>query len=533
MRSAAGAGRGEPTSSAADESLTYAPLEGDEVGEADRDDGGASRSRWGVALGVFGALAVIIGTVVAVGAVRAGHVERRNVLVIMTDDQTLESMRAMTHTRKWLGEGGTTFDQYYASFPLCCPSRATYYSGRYAHNTGVQDNIPPFGGAKRFVPMQNDSLAVWLHEAGYRTASVGKYLNTWGQNGDIAAPPGWSKWFGLIDPTTYQYFGYSVSVDGQRRDYGTAPEDYQTDVLGKEVVDTIKARANEDQPWFISFTPLSPHAEKRETPQDEQVQNNDQFRWAFAKPAPRHESSLLAKMPKPASFGVVDDKKPPVIQSQPALGPGMLLNMEKGYQLELQTLQATDEWVGKIVDALRETGQLDDTVLLFTSDNGLFHGEHRLAFVKFFLYEPAVHLPLIMRGPGIPRNKKVQQVAVNADLTPTILSLTGATASGVAMDGMDLLPTIDPKARTADRAVLLENRSNKMSQKAVHTGRYIYIETDGGTWRELYDLEKDPDQLRNIVDDPSAASLVAQLAQRLEKLKSCSGTACIDLGGSG
>ena len=495
-----------------------------------------SRRRATVLLGL--AMAVFAAGVVACSSggpdtarVDAEGRRRPNVLVIMTDDQTLESLRVMPNVNKQLVAEGTSFSKYYVSFPNCCPSRATYFTGQYSHNTGVEDNLPPLGGAAKL--RADETLPVWLQRAGYWTASVGKYLNTWGQNGDIAAPPGWSKWFGLIDPTTYQYFGYSVSVDGQRRDYGTAPEDYQTDVLGKEVVDTIKARASEDQPWFISFTPLSPHAEKREVPQDEQVQNNDEFRWAFAKPAPRHESSLLAKVPKPASFGVVDDKKPPVIQSQPALGPGMLLNIEKGYQLELQTLQATDEWVGKIVDALRETGQLDDTVLLFTSDNGLFHGEHRLAFVKFFLYEPAVHLPLIMRGPGIPRNKKVQQVAVNADLTPTILSLTGATASGVAMDGMDLLPTIDPKARTADRAVLLENRSNKMSQKAVHTGRYIYIETDGGTWRELYDLEKDPDQLRNIVDDPSAASLVAQLAQRLEKLKSCSGTACIDLGGSG
>ncbi|MEZ5141098.1 MAG: sulfatase [Acidimicrobiales bacterium] len=451
---------------------------------------------------------------------------RPNVLVVMTDDQTLESMRVMPITGRQLVAEGTSFTNFYDSFPNCCPSRATYLTGQYAHNTGVEDNLPPLGGYAKL--RSDETLPVWLQRAGYWTASVGKYLNTWGQSGDIAPPPGWNRWFGLIDPTTYQYYGYSVSVDGQRRDYGQAPEDYQTDVLGQEVVDTIRGRAGQDQPWFVSFTPLSPHAEKPETSQTEQTENDGQFRWAFPKPAPRHERSLVAKAPRGPAFDDANLGKPPALQAKPALTDGVQKLIDQGYQLELETLQATDEWVGRIMDTLRETGQLEDTVVVFTSDNGFFHGEHRLAFVKYYLYEPAVHVPLVIRGGGFPKNKKVDQVAVNADLAPTILALTGAQAGGIEPDGRDLAPLArDPKV-AADRGVLLENRSKGGAEhsEAIHTERYVYIETDGATSRELYDLEKDPDQLANLAGDPAVASLEAELARRLDKLRSCAGAAC-------
>ena len=209
--------------------------------------------------------------------VDASGQRRPNVLVIMTDDQTLESMRVMPIVGKQLVAEGTSFSKYYVSFPNCCPSRATYLTGQYSHNTGVEDNVPPLGGAGKL--KADETLPVWLQRSGYWTASIGKFLNTWGEDGNITPPPGWNRWFGLIDPTTYQYYGYSVSVDGQRRDYGTSPQDYQTDVLGKEVVDTIRARAGQDQPWYVSFTPLSPHAEKPESAQTEGVDVRGLFHW--------------------------------------------------------------------------------------------------------------------------------------------------------------------------------------------------------------------------------------------------------------
>lgn len=451
---------------------------------------------------------------------------RPNVLVVMTDDQTLESLRVMPNVNRQLAGEGTTFASYYVSFANCCPSRATYLTGQYSHNNGVEDNLPPLGGVGKL--RDDETLPVWLQRAGYWTASVGKYLNGWGADGDISPPPGWNRWFGLIDPTTYQYYDYAVSVDGERRQYGRAAEDYQTDVLGAEVVSSIRARAGQDQPWFLSFTPLAPHAEKPETSSTDQAESDDgQFRWAFPKPAPRHERSLVAKAPRGPAFDAANTGKPPALAARPPLSDGLVKLVDQGYQLELETLQAVDDWVGRIVDALRETGQLDDTVVLFTSDNGFFHGEHRLSFVKYFPYEPAVHVPLIIRGGPFGKAKRVEQVAVNADLAPTILALAGATP-GLEPDGRDLAPlAADPKVG-ADRGVLLENKSKggQNHSEAIHTGRYVYIETDGGAFEELYDLDKDPAQLTNLAGDPAVASLQAELARRLEALRTCRGASC-------
>ncbi|MEZ5142276.1 MAG: sulfatase-like hydrolase/transferase [Acidimicrobiales bacterium] len=224
---------------------------------------GQRHGRRGVIVAVVVAV-LVLGAAVSVGAVVRTHVTdgaHPNILVVMTDDQTLEEMRALPRTQRLIGDQGTTFDQYYVSFPVCCPSRATYYSGQYAHNHDVRDNVPPLGGAGKFVPHQQDTLAVWMKDAGYQTASIGKYLNGWGEDGNISPPPGWDHWFGLIDPSTYNYFNYSVSVNGQRYDYGTRPEDYQTDVLGQEVVNTIGRFSQDGRPWFVSFTPLAPHVE--------------------------------------------------------------------------------------------------------------------------------------------------------------------------------------------------------------------------------------------------------------------------------
>ena len=448
---------------------------------------------------------------------------RPNLLVIMTDDQTLESMRTMEVTNAQIGNEGTQFGEYYVSFPNCCPSRATYLTGQYSHNTGVEDNLPPLGGVKKF--RDSEALPVWLQRAGYFTASIGKYLNGWGNDGTITPPAGWNHWFGLIDPSTYNYFNYSVSVDGVERHYGERPEDYQTDVLGAEVVATVNSRAGQSQPWFISFTPLSPHAEKPETPSGE---SGSGFKWAYPRPAPRHDHSAKGvSAPRTRSFNEDNSSKPAELKEKEEITPGVEKLIDEGYRYELETLKATDEWVGKILDALRQTNQLDNTVILFTSDNGYFHGEHRLNFQKYYLYEPAVHLPLMIRGPGFPKGKQVTQMAANIDLAPTLLGAAGVPVPD-SVDGIDLASVVkDPKA-SADRPILLENKTNNGREtKGIQTERYVYLEHETGE-KELYDLKVDPDEVTNLTGDPASASVQTRLAGRLAKLKTCRHTGCRD-----
>ena len=472
----------------------------------------------------IGVLLLIVVTIIVTkgpGSSSPGPAPKPNIVVILTDDETLEELRVMNNVRTLLADNGASFTHYYASFPNCCPSRATYYTGQLSHNNGVRDNVAPYGGARK---LQADStLPVWMQKAGYYTAQIGKYLNTWGDDGNIAPPPGWTHWFGLIDPSTYHYFNYDVSVDGTSRHYGQDDKDYSTDVLGAEVLSSIASAQQAGKPFYISFTPLAPHIQSAE-------KSNLEFRgvlWPVAVPAPRHAGMFQNEpLVKTASWNEVrTTAKPGFIQEKRPLTENDERLATMSYRLELETLQAVDEWVAKIVQSLRDSGAYDNTYVMFTSDNGLYHGEHRIPNGKLYLYEPGAHLPLIIAGPGIAKNLKVDSPAGNVDLAPTIAKLGGATP-GLVMDGRDLiLMTKDPKLGRG-RAMLLENSlGGKVLSEAVHTERYFYGESNDGT-KELYDLAVDPDQTLNLGGTALYAPVEKNLRERLAVQRRCAGLSC-------
>lgn len=452
-----------------------------------------------------------------------------NILVIMTDDQTLESMKVMSNTRSLLADNGTTFSNFYVSFPNCCPSRATYLTGQYAHNHGVKDNLPPDGGFEKLDSAE--TLPVWLQRAGYYTASIGKYLNTWGQ-ASIEPPPGWSHWFGLIDPTTYHYFNYSVSNDGRRQEYGSAEQDYQTDVLGAEVKRTITEAGTSGRPWFVTWTPLAPHAQYSERSSERISGSGEGLPEVDATTLPvppaRFKGTLASEpLPKPPNYNEQVVGTPSLVQQLPPITEEPLL--EQSYRAELESLLAVDEWVGSLVSTVQETGQLDRTVIIFMSDNGNFHGEFRLPYGKVLLYEAASHVPLIIRGGPFAKGATVDAVTVNADIAPTILALAGASPT-LALDGRDLTQIARDPVSGRGRAVLLESwlnqgKSGRLHMSAVHDDRYVLMRDSTG-FVSLYDLSTDPYQMHNRVDDPSLATVKADLEARLDKLSSCAGQSC-------
>ncbi|MEZ5142261.1 MAG: sulfatase [Acidimicrobiales bacterium] len=441
-------------------------------------------------------------------ATSGASTDRPNVVVIMTDDQTLESMRMMDTVNRRLAANGVTFSRFSASFPLCCPARATYLTGQYSSNNGVRDNVAPLGGFKKL--KGNETLPVWLQRAGYYTASVGKYLNGWGEDGNIAPPPGWDHWFGLIDPTTYRYFGYSVSVDGQRRDYGTAEGDYQTDVLGAEVVRTIDEAARGDKPFFVSFTPLAPHLSSGETAGLDFA--SDEVPTAV--PAPRDATRFAdAELPTSPAFDQADvSASPDFVRNRLLITNPIRRSVRTAYRKELATLVAVDEWVGRILDQLDRSGVADRTAVLFTSDNGLFHGEHRIPNGKVFLYEPATQVPLVIAGPGFPAGTVVDRATAQVDLAPTILAIAGGSP-GLALDGADLRAMAQEPTLNRSRGVLLDNQlgGGRSHSEGIHTDRYVYLEHSSGD-RELYDLALDPDQVTNQVGDPIGSSRPSSLS---------------------
>jgi len=484
--------------------------------------------------------AAVAGALVAVSAVGgaaepagAGAATSPNVVVVMSDDQTQDSIRYMDRVRHLLGDKGATFPTTVTNWPLCCPSRATYLTGQYAHNHQVLGNRAPFGGFDRLDT--SETLPVWLARAGYYTAHIGKFLNGY-ESSSVGVPPGWSEWHGSKE--TYRFYGYELLEDGQVVAYGSRDEDpdqpaqpqtYSTDVYTDKAVDLISRRAPKASPFFLSVAYLAPHS-GGPTPEAP----NESRCTGSAKPAARHIGAFGNEpLPQPPGFNEADvSDKPEGIASRESLTADRIAVVTRKYRCRAESLLAIDEGVDRIVDALRASGELDNTLIVYTSDNGFFHGEHRIETGKNRVYEEAIRVPLLIRGPGVPRGVSVDELATNADLAPTILDAAGASA-GLTVDGRSLLGAAEHPERLRGRELLIEqdqgidddDNVNGVFYSAVRNARYTYVRNSTGEI-ELYDLDADPYQLQNLASDPAHDEVEAALAARLARLDGCAGSSC-------
>jgi len=449
----------------------------------------------------------------------AGPSPRPNVVVLMTDDQTLQSMRAMPRTKALLGTEGARFANAFVSNPRCCPSRATFLTGQYSHNHGVLTNGPPIGGWQRLRGTSN-WLPTWLRDAGYRTVHVGKFLNHYGRDDPYEVPPGWDEWYATVDPTTYRYYGYTVNENGTLRTYGRDqdPRFYSTDFTGRRSAQIVERLAPAAQPFFLSVAFLAPHTGGPRELGDPLV--------GTPAVAPRHRGLFAAEpLPRPASFNEADVSDKPAPMRRSRLGARAVSEIEQMYRQRLESLVAVDEAVERIVATLRASGELDRTLIVFTSDNGYMAGEHRLPHGKAKAYEAALRVPLMMRGPGIPAGVRPTQLVTNADLAPTILATARATA-GRAQDGRSLLPFARDPGVGRDRPLLVEiAKGHGMRTTAIRTPRWLYAEHRGGA-RELYDMASDPLQLQSLHAVPALTGVRSMLARRLDALRRCRGAQC-------
>jgi N-acetylglucosamine-6-sulfatase len=434
--------------------------------------------------------------------------------VIMTDDQTVESVRVMTNVKRLLRDRGATFRQSFVNFALCCPSRATFLTGQYAHNHGVLGNAPPSGGYAKLD--HTNTLPVWLQDAGYYTAHLGKYLNGYGRTNPTEIPPGYDEWHGSVDPSTYRFYGYTLNENGR---LVTFERRYQTDLYAEKAARIIGRRAPLAKPFYLSVAFLAPHSGGPREPDDPVGQ-------ATPVPAPRHRNDFASEpLPRPPGFNEQNVSDKPIgIRNRPLLTRTQIRKIRENYQQRLESLLAVDQAVGRIVAALRRAGELDDTLIVFTSDNGFFHGEHRVPSGKVLLYEPSIRVPLIMRGPGIPAGLRLNQRVANIDLAPTIVDAAGATPDRV-MDGRSLLPVIAEPGVPLGRDLLVVRGPGAGTFAAIRAPSYLYAEYGNGE-QELYDLTRDPYELRSRHADPAYAAVKADLALRLAHLRACSGGSC-------
>jgi N-acetylglucosamine-6-sulfatase len=439
----------------------------------------------------------------------------------MTDDQTAASLRYMPNVNRLLVREGTLFQNSVASFPLCCPSRSTHLTGQYAHNHQVLHNAGPFGGFSRLD--HANTLPVWLQAAGYRTMHVGRYLN--GYEYSDGVPPGWSDWYGAPHSHAFNYTSWRVNENGSLVSHPDAahPGEYETDFFGRRAGELIEQASPGDRPFYLQLWFVAPH---RGSPRDP----DDPAAVGTPSPKPSHRDQFDGvPFPRTPNFDEAHiGDKPQVVADRPRLDPETEAAIAENWRQELESLQSVDEAVARVVDTLARTGELANTLIVFTSDNGFMHGEHRAKAEKVLLYEESVRVPLVMRGPGIPRHWRDPRPVANIDVVPTIVDATGATARRKP-DGRSLFPLLADRSAWWGRDILLENgngANNVPPYRGIRTTRFVYAEhlTTGET--ELYDLERDPYELSNLVDDARYDPVRRDLASRLKTLKRCAGRGC-------
>jgi N-acetylglucosamine-6-sulfatase len=447
-----------------------------------------------------------------------------NIIFIITDDMRKDDLNPtyMPQTTKQLVEKGRSFQNAFVSNPLCCPSRATIMRGQYGHNTKIWFNTNIFdpdpnvhdGGWLGYNGngYEKDNVATHLKAAGYRTGLFGKYLNGYVDATDNTPPLGWDRWFAF---KTLHYYGYDVNDQGTIKHFGSKNSDYSTNVLNTQVQDFIRTNAAPGKPPIFAYVaPYAPHDPAKPGPGDQTTFNGIK--------APR----------APISFNEQDvTDKPPWIQSLRRLTSDDIANIDQRHENRIESLQAVDRLVAAVVSTLGQQGVLSNTYIVFTSDNGFHHGEHRIQQGKARPYEEDIRVPLVIRGPNVPPGSSIEELVLNADYFPTFMDLAGAQTPPY-VDGRSLLPVLTGSATTSWRtAILIEGRKYSadpeipvnLNYNGIRTSTSKYVEYEGG-FRELYDLtpDADPNELTNTYysADPTVPPRPA-LKARLDALKSC------------
>jgi len=428
----------------------------------------------------FISLGLLLGFVLSACGLNIGKNDPRpNFLIILSDDQRFDTMQFMPKTQELIFDQGVTFPHAYITTPLCCPSRSTILTGMYAHKHGVLDND---------MELTMETFITILHENGYYTGLVGKYLNSW----DGEARPEFDYWVSFAHGES-RYYNPRLNVNGT---WERHTDQYITDALGGYAQEFLTKAAKQNKPYVLLFAANAPHDPA--TPANE-------------------DKDKLQDLPayRPASFNEEDMSDKPLWMSQkPFLNETEIAEVEKFRRNQNLTLLSLDRAIEKIMSTLTETQTLDKTMIFYLSDNGKHYGEHRLTSKNTF-YEEAVRVPFAIRYPAlIPKPYIDDRVVSNIDIAPTLYELAGLPIPE-NIDGLSLAGLFNPEVKWRE-GVLLEGWPPRGFYSAIHTEQYVYAETVGDT-AELYDLQIDPFQLNNLVQDPAYQKIKEHLKSLLEQ----------------
>nr|WP_281250045.1 sulfatase [Nonomuraea jiangxiensis] len=493
----------------------------------------------------------------------AAEPRRPNIIFFLVDDMSADLLPYMD-TVRGLAHDGTTFNDYYVADSLCCPSRATMLTGKYPHNTGVRTNQgSDHGGYRAFERHEGRTYAVALHQAGYRTGYLGKYLNEYPAGPGYRVPPGWDEWH-VSEGGGYSEFNYHLTryireESGGRRPVNPSDGTYLVDELGQRAVNFL-ARSRQHapgEPFFLQVSPFSPHSRVNVQPGDKEPRfppaRRDRPKNRFPAGEFPHGDcggpdcagiDVTTSLP---GFNEDTSDKPSWVHREP-LGAGTIQALRADFRDRIRMVQSVDDMVGRVLGALTEA-EKRNTYVVFTSDNGFHLGQHRLVRGKSTAYDHDVRVPLLVKRPaaGRPGDLVTNALAQNVDLFATFLDLAGADpAARDSRDGRSLLPLIEGR-QVADwrEAALIEHvkpdpdasgepdpdhdgltagNSQPPTYAAVRTAGELYVEYEGDPRPEYYNTVTDPHQESN---DPGNARTV-ELGKVLDALEACGRPAAMD-----
>ena len=439
---------------------------------------------------------------------------RPNIVFIVVDDLRWDDLGIAGHPFlktphiDRIGSEGALFRNAFMTTPLCSPSRASFLTGQYAHTHGITDNVDRSAASHKLI-----TFPLLLQRAGYATAFVGK----WHMGNDDSPRPGFDRWVSFKGQGSY--INPEINEDGK----DVSPGGYITDLLTGYAVEFIKRR--HDKPFLVYLAHKAIHPEVMQH-DDASVNLADAERFI---PAPRHRNLFTGqKVPRRASAARPPSDKPAlqrVVADLPPLGPTTITS-DNVVLDRLRSLMAVEEGVGEILKALSDTKQLENTVIVLTSDNGYFYGEHGLSVERRLAYEESIRMPLLVRYPQLIKTGTVRdELTLNIDLAPTLLELAGVSVP-VTVEGRSLMPLLKNERGPWRGSFLIEYYSDKvfprirqMGYKAIRTERWKYIqyvELEG--MDELYDLKSDPYEMKNLIKAPDAARMLEELKRQLQSL---------------
>jgi N-acetylglucosamine-6-sulfatase len=424
----------------------------------------------------------------------------RNVVIVLTDDHRYDLMGVMGHPfvetphMDSVAKNGALFANAFVTTALCSPSRASMLTGLYAHRHRVVDNNNPIPAGTTFFPQH-------LRRAGYATAFVGK----WHMGGEIDHPqPGFDHWVSFKGQGTYLPSANGLNVNGRR----VPQKGYITDELTDYALEWLNGRDG-SKPFFLMLSHKGVHSE-------------------FI-PAERHKGRYAGKrrpQPPTESPAAPDANRPTWVANQRNSWHGIEfpyhsnLDVDAYYRSYAETLLAVDDSLGRVLGWLKDRKLEDETLVIYLGDNGFMFGEHGL-IDKRTAYEASMRIPLLMQAPGlIPAGTRVAGVAANIDLASTVLDAAGLVPPP-NLDGTSLLPLATGAVAKVRDALLYEyywerNFPQTPTMHALRTDRFKYIHYHG-IWDtdELFDLEADPGESRNVIADPAFAATVRDLNRQL------------------